>query len=59
MQSLIDELHESWVNGNCKYVLEEVTSWTGAKAVLGGALLFSAMSADDRMKFLRMLNNRI
>jgi hypothetical protein len=55
---MIDELHESWVNGNRKTVLEEVCAWTGAKAVLAGALLAYAMNRDDRMVFYRMLKNR-
>lgn len=59
MQSLIDELYESWVNGNRTYVVSELISWRGARAVLAGALLSNVMSQDDRVIFNRMLMDRI
>ena len=60
MQAIADELHESWINGNLKYVISEVIKQpTKAKSALLGALLYSAMSAGDRLVFLRMLNDRI
>ena len=58
MQALIDELYESWANGNRKHVVDTVCDWTGAKAVLAGMLLDRAMGYDDRMILNRMLRER-
>ena len=60
MQAIADELHESWLNGNLKYVIGEVLNQsTKAKTALLSALLMSAMSVGDRTTYLRMLNDRV
>lgn len=60
MQTLADELVESWINGNRTYVVQQVaTERNQARAGLLSALIFSQLSEQDRPVYLRLLTNRL
>jgi hypothetical protein len=60
MQTIADELVESWINGNRKYVVQQVcTERNQARAALLSALIFSQLDTSQRTTFLRLLVNRV
>ncbi len=60
MQYRADELVESWINGNLTFVIGEVISQSSnARVALLSALIFSQLTLDQRMVYLRMLKERL
>ncbi len=55
----VEKLRESWINGNRKWVIDQVLKRTKAHAAHFAAALAVIMEPDDRERFAWMLSNRI
>lgn len=59
MQERADELVESWINGNRKFVIDEIVGERNKpRAALLSALVFSQLDGE-RPLFLRMLKEKL
>lgn len=56
---MVSDYLADWINGNRQAVMKHISHLTPHRAAMIGALLYAAMSPDEREMFVKMILSRI